>query len=237
MPTPSALLASALRPLAGAARGRRRPAWLGSLDRTAPLGDHWGYDRGTPVDRWYIERFLERHRGDVTGRVLEVKDSGYTKRFGIAVSEAGVLDVDEHNPMATYVADLASGNGLPSDHFDCFILTQTLQYVFDLRAAIGQAHRTLRPGGTLLATLPVVSRIDDPPLPDYWRFTPLAVRRLFDEVFGSAAVEVGGRGSVLGQIAFLEGLAVEELDRVKVPVDDQRFPVVVTVRAIKALRR
>src|SRR5829696_9316780 len=63
-----------------------RPAWLGTLRRITPLSRRWGADRGTPIDRWYIERFLEAHRGDIHGRVLEVKDAGYARRFGRELS-------------------------------------------------------------------------------------------------------------------------------------------------------
>ena len=44
--------------------------------------------------------------------------------------------------------------GTVSDEsFDCFILTQTLQHVGDVHAAVGHARRLLRPGGSLLVTL------------------------------------------------------------------------------------
>ncbi|MFP5362554.1 MAG: methyltransferase domain-containing protein [Thermoleophilia bacterium] len=222
-----------VRPVLGALRRRRRPVWLGSLGSTAPLGEAWGYDRGTPVDRWYIERFLSAHRGDITGRVLEVKDSGYTDRFGHAVSESAVLDVDSANRRATHVADLAAADDLPAAAFDCFVLTQTLQLIFDLRAAIAHAHRILRPGGVLLATMPVTSRICDPPLTDHWRFTPLAARRLLEESFGPGAVSVAGHGNVLTQVAFLEGLAAQDLAADELAVDDERFPLVVCARAVR----
>jgi SAM-dependent methyltransferase len=186
------------------------------------------------VDRWYIERFLGEHREDITGRVLEVKDSGYTDRYGHDVTERGVLDIDEGNPRATYVADLAAADVLPDGRFDCFVLTQTLQYVFDVRAAVQHAHRILLPGGVLLATLPVVSRVTDPPLFDYWRFTQVSAARLFGDVFGPERVSVRPRGNVLSQVAFLEGLAAEDLDTGRLGVDDERFPLVVSLRACKA---
>ncbi len=148
----------------------------------------WGYDRGTPVDRWYIDRFLEQHREDIHGRVLEVKDSGYSERFGHDIVEHGVIDIDAGNARADYVADLTTCAGIPSDRFDCIILTQTLQYVYDLRAAIDSIHRILRPGGVVLVTVPVTSRIVSPPVTDYWRLTPLAAERLFVERFGAATV-------------------------------------------------
>ena len=104
-----------------------RPAILGTLRRTRPLSDDFGYDRGNPVDRYYIERFLAQHRSHITGRVLEVKEPIYTERFGDRVTRSDVLDLDASNPRATFVADLAADDGLPADTFNCFILTQTLQ--------------------------------------------------------------------------------------------------------------
>jgi SAM-dependent methyltransferase len=206
---------------------------LGSLGRPRPISEHWGYDRGTPVDRWYIERFLALHRADITGRVLEVKDSGYTDRFGSELAERGVLDIDAGNSAATYIADLAAAEAIPGDRFDCFVLTQTLQYMYDVGAALTHVHRILRPGGVVLATLPVVSRVTDPPLTDYWRFTELAARKLFGEAFAGGTVETWPRGNVLSQVAFLEGLAAEDLDDARLEPDDPRFPLVICVRASK----
>jgi SAM-dependent methyltransferase len=224
-----------LGPTIQALRRRRRPPRLGSLGSTAPFASAWGYDRGMPVDRWYIERFLREHRADVTGRVLEVKDSGYTDRFGTGVTERAVLDVDAGNERATHVADLAVGDGLPDAAFDCVVLTQTLQYIFDVRAALAQVHRILRPGGVLLATVPVTSPVCEPWRPDHWRFTPSGVRLLLDEAFGPGAATVQGHGNVLAQVAFLEGLAAEDLTESELALDDERFPLVVCARAVRAV--
>ncbi len=223
-----------LAPYVSALKARRKPVRLGSLRSTSPVSSRWGYDRGQPVDRWYIERFVDAHRSDITGRVLEVKDSMYTERFGHALTEQAVLDIDPSNERATHVADLATGEALPSDAFDCFVLTQTLQLVFDAEAALRTAHRVLAAGGVLLMTVPVTSRVVSPPLTDYWRFTPLAIGRLLDAVFGDGAATVNGRGNVLSQVAFLEGLAVQDVTEAELEVDDPRFPLIVTARAVKA---
>jgi SAM-dependent methyltransferase len=150
------------------------------------------------------------------------------------VDERAVLDIDPANERATYVADLAAADAVPSDAFDCFVLTQTLQYVFDLRAAVAHAHRVLRPGGVLLLTLPVVSRVTDPPLTDLWRFTPLAAERLLEEAFAPGEIQVQGRGNVLSQVAFLEGLAAEDLTEAELADDDPRQALLVCARAVRA---
>jgi SAM-dependent methyltransferase len=212
-----------------------RPAWLGTIRRTTPLSDVWGRDRGAPVDRYYIERFLAQERHRIHGRVLEVLNADYTERFGTAVDRYDVLDVDPANPAATIVADLAVADSIPSDTFDCFILTQTLQFVFDVGAAVGHAHRVLRPGGTLLCTVPAVSRIGRRYLEtEFWRFTPASCSHLFGRTFERGEVEVHSHGNVLVAVAFLLGMAREELSDRELNSNDPFFPVVITVRATKA---
>ncbi len=214
-----------------------QPAWLGTVRRTTPLSDHWGSDRGQPVDRFYIEEFLDVHRADIQGRVLEVKDSGYTRRFGRDIAQADVLDIDATNSCATIVADLTGLDATLEGRFDCFILTQTLQLIYDVKAAVEQAHRLLRPGGVLLVTVPVVSRIVQGAglQNDYWRFTVASCRQLFESVFGTGQVKVEARGNVLTGLAFLTGLATEELSHRELTRHDPYFPLLVTVRAVKSI--
>ena len=209
-----------------------KPAWPAFLRRTRPLSDVWGFDRGTPVDRHYIEGFLAEHRGDIRGRVLEVQDSAYTERFGSGVEGRDVLDIDPSNPRATIVADLADPGALPAGAFDCFILTQTLHLVYDLPAAARSCHRLLRPGGVLLATGPALSRVRGGT--DFWRFTPASLGRLLGEAFGPGQVAVRAYGNVLAATAFLSGMALEEVPARLLDRRDEHFPVIVAARAVKA---
>lgn len=213
----------------------RRPA-LERLMGVGPLSGHWGWDRGTPVDRYYIEQFLEQHAGDVRGRALEVKDTDYIRRYDHGVTRADVLDLDADNPDATIVADLSVGEGIPEGQFDCFILTQTLQLIYDFRGAVEQCHRLLKPGGVLLVTVPVLSRIvHGGGLEwDYWRFTGASCTRLFGDVFGAANVTVRTHGNALAGVAFLRGASYQEIPRRKLDVHDPYFPILVTIRAVKS---
>jgi len=230
-----------LSPRARAAPGRGPPptgrVGFGSLRRLTPISDAWGFDRGRPIDRYYIERFLEQWASDIRGRVLEIGDATYTRRFGrdqVAISD--VLHVVPGNPQATIVADLTAADHIPSAAFDCVILTQTLQLIYDVRTALRTVHRILRPGGVLLATIPGISPIDRFEWGDswYWAFTTSSARRLLDETFPDGAVAVEAFGNVLAATAFLYGIASEELQPSELDYQDVAYPLLITVRARKA---
>jgi SAM-dependent methyltransferase len=222
--------------------GRWRPptGWvhLGNLRRTRPVSDHFGFDRGQPIDRHYIEDFLSRNQLDVKGRVLEVGDAEYTRRFGGArVTRSDVLHARPGNPDATIVGDLCTGQGIPTDAFDCIILTQVLPFLWDVRAAIANARRALKPDGVLLVTVPGISQIsrhDADRWGDFWRFTSQSARRLFEAEFGGSSVRVRTYGNVLAATAFLQGLAVSELRETELDERDPDYEVIIAVRAVRA---
>jgi SAM-dependent methyltransferase len=186
---------------------------FGDLRRLKPISREWGFDRGLPIDRYYIEAFLTRHREDIKGRVLEFGDDSYTKKFGGNVVEVDILNVREGIPGTTIVGDIADAPQIPSDRFDCVVFTQTLQLIYDVKSAIRTLYRILKPGGVLLATFPGISQIYDPDWGDswYWNFTALSSRKLFEEVLATANLGIGLHGNVLTATGFLQGLATEEL--------------------------
>ena len=222
----------------GEANRPERVAW-GSLRRLEPISRVWGLDRGQPVDRYYIEGFLERHAADIAGDVLEVKDPGYTKRFERGARSYAVVDVAAHNEQATLIADLTQPDSLPAGAFDCIVLTQTLHLLFELETAVANLHRALAPGGVLLVTAPCVSRIDyeSGVEGDCWRFTAASAQRLFAQRFGAAGVAVEPLGNVLVCTAFLHGLASQDLDAAELEHHDPYFPLLLAVRAVKAGER
>jgi SAM-dependent methyltransferase len=202
-----------------------------------PVSRQFGFDRGKPIDRWYIERFLADHAADVRGRVLEVAESTYTTWYGgDDVTASDVLFAAEGNPDATIVGDLSTGAGIPEDAFDCFICTQTLSVIYDVRAAVAGSRRLLAPGGVLLGSVPGISQISREDMRDWgewWRFTERSAQRLFADVYGAANVEVQQHGNVQTAAAFLYGMAVEELEPAALQPADPDFHLLMTVRAVR----
>ena len=209
----------------------------GELRRLTPIDDAFGLGRGRPIDRHYIEGFLARHADDVRGRVLEVGESTYTRRFGgNRVTRADVLHMDRDHPGATVVADLTDAPHVADASFDCFVCTQTLTYVHDLPAAVRTAHRMLAVAGTFLVTVPGISQTspyDRMRWGEHWRFTTDSLERLLGDAFGPGNVQVESHGNVLAAIAFLHGLACEDVSASELDHRDERYPLVVCARAVR----
>ena len=215
---------------------RRRPPRLGALRRTTPIDPNWGYERGTPIDRVYIKRFLETHADDVHGRVLEIAAPDYTNRFGRDLERVDVLMATEGKPGATIVADLVDAPQIADASFDCAIVTQTLQFIYDVRTALATLHRVLAPGGVLLATVPGIAKIaphEDEAFGDWWRFTSRSLRRLGEEAFGPGNVEVKAFGNVLSAAGFLYGLAASDLRPDELDHRDPLYEVTIGLRGVK----
>ena len=208
---------------------------LGSLKRTRPISRNYGWERGTPIDRFYIDRFLTQHTDDIGGRVLEIGDDEYTRRYGgDRVTHSDVLHAAEGNPSATIVADLADAPQIADASFDCVICTQTLLLIYDVPKAVATIHRILEPGGTALITVPGVSRIcreEADEWGDYWRFTSDSATRLFADEFGAQNTTTTAYGNVLTATAMLHGLAAEDLQPKQLDDRDRDFEVLIGVRA------
>lgn len=237
-------IARRLLSLSARRRIRRYTCWppiglvrLGNLRRVKPISPVWGFDRGLPIDRYYIEQFLKTHISDIQGHILEIKDDLYASRFGgDRVTTIDILHAEEGNPSATIVADLTCASQIPTDTFDCIILTQTLHLIYDVRAALFTLYRILKPSGVLLTTVSGISKISREDMDRWghnWSFTTLSSKRLFEEFFPKMNVAVKAYGNVLSAIAFLHGLASEELHREELDHYDPDYQVLITIKAVK----
>jgi SAM-dependent methyltransferase len=198
-------------------RRRRGPdgdSSLGPLRATVPVARLFGWDRGTAIDRLFIERFMTAQSRHVRGRVLEIGGNAYTLAHGgDRVTRSDILHYDDSNPDATFVGDLSHCDHIPDEQFDCIILTQTLQFIPDVRAALANVHRLLKPGGALLATLPGISQMSDINWNSTWcwGWSREQARSLLAAAFPGGEVTVLALGNRLAAVAMLYGMVVEEV--------------------------
>jgi hypothetical protein len=222
---------------------KRRPpigkVRFGDLRRLQPIDRFFGTKWGQPIDRYYIEKFLGQNRTDIRGRVLEIAENNYTIRFGSDnVIQSDVLHVTAKNPNATIISDLTCADNISANTFDCIILTQTLQFIFDYQTAIQTLYRIMKPKGTLLVTFPGISQIsryDMENWGEYWRFTTLSAFKTFNEVFPKDCITVKAYGNILTVIAFLNGMVSEELTREELDHHDPDYELLITLRVTKPL--
>ncbi len=209
----------------------------GDLKRVKPISEYFGYDRGNmPVDRYYIQGFLQRHNNDIYGNVLEIGESLYTKMYGHDVEKAHIFHVDSENTNATYTGEIENAHHIPDNFYDCIIFTQTLQYIYRFEDAIVQLGRILKPGGTLLLTVPGLSPISKDPWSERWQynFTASALRKAFAKSFPNASeLTLASYGNVMVATAAMYGLAAEEMSPEELNYQDDLYQVVNTLKVVK----
>lgn len=215
---------------------RKEKVNFGDFNRITPFSTQFGYDRGGPIDRYYIENFLNEHASQINGRVLEIGDNTYTLKFGgEKVAKSDILHIDDSNEQATFVGDLSNAPHLPSTTFDCIILTQTLHLIYDFKGAIETCYRLLKPGGALLITVPGISHIAQDGWGKYWlwSFTDASMQRIIEECFIKDNIVIKTYGNVLVASAFLYGMGLPEMKQEQMDENDPHYQVIITVKAIK----
>ena len=215
-------------------RGLGVPRW-GNLRRLLPFSDTFGVDRGTPVDRHYLHRFLEEHRADIVGDVLEIQRPIYATRFGSDLGSVHTVDIDgQYQP--TYHCDLAkSADVIPADRYDCFLMPNTLSVLRDVETCLREALRVIKPGGTILATTSGFVPLT-PEYPDYWHHSAAGWEEIARRVWPGCDVRTRSYGNCLAAVAAMLGLALEELKSSELDVYDARYPVLVSLVCRKPTR-
>ena len=199
-----------------------------------PVSRAFGYERGQPIHRYYVQRFFERHCSQIRGRCLEFHDPGYVRSYGgRRPSQIDVLDLSEENRHATIVADLTKPNDLPSHTFDCIVCVHVLHLVYEADVFTKELHRLLAPGGTLLLAVPGTSMID-PDWTEYRRWTGLGVQTLLRQFFNPFNIIVETFGNSLAAAAEMRGLASDEIAPWELDAKDDLFQVEVCGLAVKS---
>ncbi len=211
-----------------------RTNWY-NLRSIKPISNIFGLDRGKPIDRYYIEKFLDENKSLITGTVLEIAENIYSNHYGHDVEKYEILNYTDTSNV-TIIGDLTNIATLPQNTIDCFICTQTYNFIYDFKSAIRGTHHLLKNGGIVLATVAGISQISKYDMDrwgDYWKFTTLSAYKAFSEVFGENNVKVTYYGNVLSSIAFLEGISCDELTKDELDYKDPNFQLIIAIIAKK----
>lgn len=195
-----------------------------------PLSERFGLEYGKAIDRYYIEKFLSENKRYITGDVMEMAENTYTNMYGENIKHAYAMHVNGWGENCIK-GNLETGEGISENSIDCFICTQTIQFIYDIHSMVKNIYKMLKPGGTALVTahcLGQISLYDYHNWGEYWRFTDMSMRRLFAESFDEDKVTVKLWGNVKTAIAFQYGLCAENLQETDFAFHDEQYPVIVT---------
>ncbi len=197
---------------------------------TIPASRVFGTERGKPIDRYYIEKFLDDNRQSIWGETLEIAETTYSLKYGEErIKHAYMLHVNGWGENAIK-GNLETGEGLEDCRYDTLVITQTLMFTYDLYNAAENIYRTLRHGGTAFVTvagISQISRYDADRWGSYYSFHKDALHRLFEPLFGQENVSVKSYGNVKTAIAMLYGLCCEDLVESDFAVYDKDYPVII----------
>ena len=207
-----------------------------NLRSTIPISSIFGLDRGTPIDRVYIEYFLEQNKRFIKGDVMEIGENTYTKKFGSLDCNSLVFHFDKTNKEADIIGDLTNYKDLPKNKVDCFIITQTLNFIYDYKSAIIGIDRMLKKNGVALITvagLVNISKYDYERWGDFYRFTDLTIKKSLGDMFGEENIEVETYGNLLTVTSLLHGISSEELSKDELYYKDTNYQLIITAKVLK----
>lgn len=197
-----------------------------------PFCREFGFTEGTPIDRYYIEYFLEKHKNDIFGDVVEIADNEYTMKYGNdKVDHSYVMHVNGWGENVIK-GNLESGEGIEENQYDCAIITQTLMFIYDFSAAIYNIYKMLKPGGVALITVAGISQLareDAGNWGSYWCFQPDALIKGFKEKF-NGNIQIESYGNVKLAVAMLYGMCSEEIPQELYEYNDEQYPLIIGVR-------
>ncbi len=203
-----------------------------------PISKVSGIERGKAVDRYYIEHFLNCNSSYIKDTVMEIASNDYIKKFGgDKVKKELILHVAGWGKN-TFKGNFETGEGIKENMADCLICTQTLQYIYDLKAAIRNIYKLLKPKGTALITVPGIKSLfiyDEQNWGERWSFTKESMRQLCLEVCEEKDFIVESYGNVKIAAAYLYGVCCEDLKKEDFEYNDAQFPFLITVKLQKNL--
>ncbi|TGD79632.1 glycosyltransferase [Hymenobacter wooponensis] len=213
------------------APGRVGKVAPGAFNRRLAFSPGFGCDPCWPIERQYIAQFRQQESAHIQGLVLEMQDFCQAQQESGLAEFAAFTPTDDSPPEHWFKSQFSEAANLPNNTFDCVLFTHSLHLAYDFRDALQTCYRVLKPGGTLLLTVPGVGEWKDT---WYWSFTPEALLRLLAKVFPGVEAQLESYGNVYVAAAYLYGLELPEISPEKLHHYDPEYQVLHTVKVVKS---
>ena len=202
----------------------------GDLRRRFPVDANYGFGRGTPIDRFYLDIFLRKIKKNVCGKILEI--GADQKRLDLKKYKPGArfdsLDI-EGKSKPTFTANAEVQSILKPRSYDSILAFNVLGHCRNPFSVTKNMHTWLRPGGIAFCAVSSSQRVGRCP-EDCWKIQPDGLRALFSNF---RKIQIISYGNLTTTIGALQGLAAEELSKEELLDHHPDYPVLSCVIAEK----
>jgi SAM-dependent methyltransferase len=203
---------------------------FGDLKRKLPFCSQFGHFRGNPIDRYYLDRFIDEIRSEVKGVTLEIGGSRSNRELYRFKNTTSYLAMDLSGPDLDIAGDAHDPNVVEKESMDTILLFNVLEHCERPWVVADNIYQWLKPQGQVFCMVPTAQRVHRVPQ-DYWRILPDALNSIFSR-FPRRKLYV--YGNPLTTIAANYGIAAEELTREELDCHHENYPVANCIHAQKS---
>jgi len=200
--------------------------------------ESWHNNRCTPLDQYYIYKFLKDNSKYIKGRVLEIGTDLMAHQYGHENVVKSDLVNKSTNVNAKFGRDslIDYTSDIPSDTYDCIIAAYIFQPTHNLSPLIKTLYRILKPRGVMLAMTKSIGALvtEHSDYTDQHRhLTCLSVRKMFEEHFPIKNIAITCFGNVVSVKSLLVQLVSKESSQGESDYSNNRHHIVIGVRVEK----
>ncbi|MEK7600453.1 MAG: class I SAM-dependent methyltransferase [Patescibacteria group bacterium] len=149
------------------------------------------------IDRMLLDQHIKEHASHIVGAVLDV-GAGSVARYRHYFTFDSYIRMDIQKEDGIDVVGSAERIPFPDTSFDGIVCTQVLEHVVHPEQAMREMSRVLRPGGTMLLTVPQACELHEEPY-DFSRFTKYWIESIAREC-GLTVARVVPRGGMFSMM-------------------------------------
>lgn len=203
---------------------------FGDFKRQIPFCPQFGNLRGIPIDRYYLDKFIEAIHNEISGVTLEIAgDKANPERFKLT-NVTSYVTLNLEGKDADIIGDAHDPKAVDKGSLDTVLLFNVLEHCERPWVVVENIYNWLKPGGQVFCMVPSAQRVHRQPQ-DYWRIFPDAMNSLFVR-FPRRKLYV--YGNPLTTLAAYYGIAHEELSREELDYYHEDYPVANCIHAQKA---